>query len=339
MESGFTVSLGPFQGVTTSLWRRIFFPLFPGYDRQYAPFVKAVAGKHAVNHYRDVKDDAGLEPPLVPQLLCKEGDALAESCARLAGLGFREVNLNMGCPFPMVANKARGSGILDKPELIDRMLGEGLPGCPIPVSVKLRTGRESKAEMHAVARVLDRYPLAELIMHPRTGVQMYEGEADLDAFGEFLSLTRHPVAYNGDMRTVEDFLRRAERFPAVRHWMLGRGALRDPFLALDIKAAARAAGMAEDGSADGAVQGAGPPPPVGREDRLRALRLYHDRYLAAQEARFGRGKHLLDLMKSFWSFLAWSFPGAEDFLVRLRRVKDFPHYDPAVEGLFRATAE
>jgi len=308
MADALTLSLAPFQGITDFRYRRVFFSIFPGYDRAYAPFIKAVAGPFAASHLKDL-----LAPPpegveVVPQVICNEADALVDTASRLADLGYREINVNMGCPFPMVANKKRGSGILPHPELIDRMLGGALPRCPIPVSVKLRLGRKSAEEMHAVLAVLNRYPLAELVLHPRTGVQMYEGEADLDRFGEFLSLSANPVAYNGDVMTQADWRARKDRFPSVSHWCLGRGALRNPWLAAELR---------------------GRPPE--REERLAAIARFHDDYFRLQEERLGRNKQLLDIMKAVWSYLAWSLPDPEAFLIKARRAKDAERWLQAMD--------
>ncbi len=307
------ISLGPLQGITVAPFRAIFFDLFDGYDASYAPFIKAVSTPCSDRHYRDILGGPGSSPPLIPQILCKTGPELRESARRIAGYGYGELNINMGCPFPMVASKGRGSGLLDKPDQIDRMLGEGLAGSPLKVSVKLRLGRNSKDEMHRVVEVLNRHELCELILHPRTGIQMYQGRVDLEAFGEFLALSRHPVAYNGDIRSLRDIEALSARFPGVSHWMLCRGALMNPFLASEAKGIA---------------------PEPGR--RREALARYHERYLEAYVSRFGRGKQALDVMKGFWSFLAYSFAGAEGFLARMRRLKGFERYDELVEEIMEA---
>jgi tRNA-dihydrouridine synthase B len=308
MEKAAVISLAPFQGITDFRFRRAFFSIFPGYDKAYAPFIKAIAGPFSATHLRDLLEAPPAGVAILPQVICNEAEALAGTAARIADLGYGEINVNMGCPFPMVANKKRGSGILPHPELIDRMLEGALPRCPVPVSVKLRLGRFRAEEMHAVLAVLNRYPLAEIVLHPRTGVQLYGGSADLARFGEFLSLSRNPVAYNGDILTREDWAERAKMFPSVKHWCLGRGALRNPFLAAEIGGTA----------------------PIPAE-RLAAIRRFHDEYYGIQEGRLGRNKQLLDIMKSVWQYLAWSLPGPEAFLLKVRRAKTADRYRAAVD--------
>jgi tRNA-dihydrouridine synthase B len=302
------ISLAPFQGITDFRFRRVFFQVFPGYDKAYAPFIKAIAGPFSASHLRDLLDPPPEGVAIVPQVICNEAEALAGTAARVADLGYGEINVNMGCPFPMVANKKRGSGILPHPDLIDRMLDGALPRCPVPVSVKLRLGRFAAEEMLAVLGVLNRYPLEEIVLHPRTGVQLYGGSADLGRFGEFLSLSRIPVAYNGDILSREDWAERAKTFPSVKHWCLGRGALRNPFLAAEIRGEA----------------------PAGAE-RIAAVARFHDAYYGIQVERIGRNKQLLDIMKAVWQYLAHSLPEPEEFLLEVRRVKTVDRYRAAVD--------
>lgn len=313
METPPFISLAPMQGLTTKEYRRAFFARFGGYSRAYAPFVKAVSAKVAARHYRDILSEADAPYDLVPQVICNDGAELAETARQVAGLGYRELNVNLGCPYPMVANKRRGSGLLPHPGLLDRMLDGAFAKSPIPISVKLRLGRESPEEAPAVFEVLNRYPLAEVILHPRTGIQMYGGIADPDRFTECLLLSRRGLTYNGDVLEARDYLSLSERLPSVRRWMIGRGALRNPFLAAEIL---------------------GKPPP--REERLRALDAFRREYEDAYERRFGLTRQLLDVYKGFWSYLVFSFPGSEERLVELRRLKGLEDYRAWADGLFEA---
>jgi tRNA-dihydrouridine synthase B len=311
MDSQPFVSLAPLQGFTTKEYRSAFFKRFGGFSRAYAPFVRGVSGPVSRNHYRDILSEADAPYDLVPQVICNDAAELAETARQVAGLGYRELNVNMGCPFPMVANKKRGSGILPFPDIIERMLDGSLGNCPIPVSVKLRLGRENAEEARPVFEVLNDYPLAEVILHPRTGIQMYEGRADLDRFAECLAISRHPLTYNGDILAARDYLALKERFPSVRRWMIGRGALRNPFLALEILGC-----------------------PTERTERLRLLRGFRADYEELYERRFGPTKQLLDVFKGFWSYLAWSFPQHDERLAELRRLKNLDGYREWADGLF-----
>ena len=107
-------------------------------------------------------------------------------------------------------------------------------GLPIRLSVKLRLGRIDPDEIFANLPVLNRYPLAEVIVHPRTAGQMYGGRPDDLRFAAVLAESKHPVVYNGDINTLGDFFRREEQFANIAAWMSGRGILVEPHLAAAI---------------------------------------------------------------------------------------------------------
>jgi tRNA-dihydrouridine synthase len=135
----------------------------------------------------------------------------------------------------MVADKRRGSGLLPYPQAVDGFLDRVCSRLGIGLSVKMRLGRFDPREGEALAPVLNAYPLKKVIVHPRLGVQMYSGTVDLDGFSVLSGALRHPVGYNGDIKTEADFRKLSARFPGVAEWMIGRGALCDPFLPARIK--------------------------------------------------------------------------------------------------------
>jgi len=305
------VSLAPLHGVTGRVFREAFFAFFPGFDEAVAPFIPATLSASAdEKQFRDLLPLEGGPVPVVPQLLCNDGAAFASTSARLAAAGYSEVNWNLGCPYPMVANKKRGSGLLPHPDLIDRILAEALPLCPIPVSVKIRLGRNSAEELGPLMAVLNRYPLSRVIAHPRVGVQMYEGRVDLDGFSAAAAACRHPIAYNGDIRSAADYRALKARFPSVGSWMIGRGALADPFLAGDLKGLPRPA------------------------DELPLVKAFHDELYLSYVDRLSGPRHALDKLKEVWSFLGSSFLESERVWKLINRAKTPGEYAEAVERVF-----
>lgn len=99
----------------------------------------------------------------------------------------------------------------------------------------MRLGIDDPEYGMRVIGVLDEYPLGGVIIHARTGKQMYTGNVDLDSFEALASACKHKVTYNGDIFMYADFIRISLRFPFIKNLMLGRGALRDPFLPSAIK--------------------------------------------------------------------------------------------------------
>ena len=131
----------------------------------------------------------------------------------LADFGYGEVNWNLGCPYPMVTGKRRGAGLLPYPGAIKAFLDEACARSALPISVKLRLGLVDPREILAVMPALNAFPLRRVIIHPRIGAQMYEGDVDLDGFAEAAALCAHDVMYNGDIRNVADFESIRTRFP------------------------------------------------------------------------------------------------------------------------------
>ena len=123
-------------------------------------------------------------------------------------------------------------GITDR---IESFLEKTMPVLKPKLSIKLRTGLKSSNEALHLIPLFNRFDLDELIIHPRTAVQMYEGDVDLDMFERCLNLSRHGVVYNGDIYSTEDFNVLSGRFRQINSWMIGRGLIANPFLAEEIK--------------------------------------------------------------------------------------------------------
>lgn len=228
--------MGPIRGGTDHIYRNTFARHFGGFDLAVAPFINCVGhNKIRPNYVRGLWPENNTGMPVVPQILSKSAEGFVRLGNYLADMGYAAVNWNLGCPYPQVANKGRGSGLLPHPDKIREFLDDVVPRLEARLSIKTRLGREHREEIDLLMPIFNAYPLAEIILHPRTGRQMYEGTVDLKAFAACLSMSRHPVVYNGDIRSVADFQRISERFPTVAGYMIGRYALVDPFLPGTIK--------------------------------------------------------------------------------------------------------
>ncbi len=214
--------------------------MFGGLDGAIAPFIGTIRGARRYDyHLRDVLPEANGSRPLVPQILGADPGGVEHVSRACAALGYTQVNWNIGCPIPNITRKKRGSGILPHPRLIDEVLSRCCrPDLPA-FSVKLRLGLEDADEWREVLKVLNDFHLDFVVLHPRTGRQMYRGAPDRDAYGEFLARCRHPLLYSGDINSAEDFRELAARFPETAGWLLGRGHLSRPVLAREIRTGRR----------------------------------------------------------------------------------------------------
>jgi tRNA-dihydrouridine synthase B len=230
--------LAPLHGFTDALFRNTYFRHFGGVDVAIAPFISLTHGdKITTAKVRDVLPASNQFKQVIPQILGNNARDFVMLCHFLANeLGYTEVNWNLGCPIQSIVRKKRGSGMLPYPEIIDRLLGEIIPSISMEISIKLRLGLKSADEFPLVAEVLNRYPLKNVTIHPRLGIQQYEGDVLLDKFAGILPLIRHKVIYNGDIHRFDDYLAIRKRFPMIDDFMLGRGVLYNPFLPEIIKA-------------------------------------------------------------------------------------------------------
>ena len=310
--------LAPIRGITDCIYRHAAAAHFGGFDRAVAPFIPTGAGTRVPDKVlRDVLPEHNTRMPVEPQLLSKHPDAFVLVATKLSEIGYPTVNLNLGCPFPRVAKKGRGSGMLCHPETVDRFLDTVVPAIPNRLSIKLRLGRFVPQEIESLMPVLNRYPLDALIIHPRIGVQMYDGRPDLEWFARAAAATRHPVVYNGDINTGEDFTHLSRRFPAITQWMIGRGALCNPFLP----------GVIKEQRAE---------PETSPVERLRAF--HRDLFAGYQDRMQGPG-HLLDRMKGIWYYLAAGFTDGRRLLKRIQKCRHVDRYKALVEDHFDSTPQ
>jgi tRNA-dihydrouridine synthase len=304
--------LAPLRGFTDAVFRNAFQGHFEGVSEAVAPFVTSIKGRRIKpSHLRDLAPADNRAMPVVPQVLSNNPDEFICLANTLFDLGYREVNWNLGCPFPMVAKKMRGSGLLPHPEAIDRMLDKTLHGFSGDLSIKTRLGRVSGDEMDRLIPIFNRYPLARVIVHPRTGVQMYAGRVDLEAFDDCLTRISHPVVYNGDINDLAMFHALESRFPSSSGWMLGRGLIANPFLPEMIQSGTRRI-----------------------SHRNARFEQFHDDLVAGYRRQFSGPGHVLDRMKGFWRYFAVGFPDGRRIFRRIRKTDSLERYRQVVAAVF-----
>lgn len=224
--------LAPMDGITDfrfrNAWWKVFSPVSE-MKRAVAPFITLVAGQTVrASHLEDVEPENN-RMQIEPQILGNETAYFGPMSRALYERGYRSVNWNLGCPMRQVASKGRGSGMLPFPEKIDAFIATVLPESPLRLSVKLRLGYYDKQEIFPVLQVLNQYPLEYVAVHPRTGKQLYEGNADWDSLERVLEKLKAPCVYSGDIDSVEKAEAFMKRFPQVEKIMLGRKVISDPF--------------------------------------------------------------------------------------------------------------
>ena len=231
------ISLAPLEGVTDRVFRSCFYRHFGGLDTALTPFLPVPDNIKRVpaRVFADVAlpgEDSVLE---IPQVLVSREESFLTVGKALEKAGYREVNWNLGCPSKGVVRKRKGSGLMPYTDQILRILDRALSDLNLDISLKIRTGFDSPLDSHRLLKALKGYPLKEIICHPRMGVDMYGGSPDLEQFGLLAEITDHPLVYNGDINSLEDYVKLKGKFPYIDRWMIGRGLLKDPFLAERIR--------------------------------------------------------------------------------------------------------
>lgn len=308
------LSLAPIQGMTTANYRNHFHRIFGGIDTYYTPFITTTKqDKCSKALFKDADrtlNDKDID--LIPQLLGNSGQDFKVYAKVLVEMGYTTINWNIGCPYPMITKRKRGSGILPYPEMISAFMETVCDNKNYKLTVKMRLGLESMDEGPKVMAVLNDYPIHEVIIHGRIGAQKYTGTVDLVAFDNLLQLSKHDVIYNGDIFTVEDYMSIIQRFPKVKGIMLGRGALYNPFLPSMI------AGKVYD-----------------EAEKYEMLRLFHKAIFDHYQSILSGDTHLLHRMKEFWSYTGQPLDPSGKAFKQIKKSKTLTAYQTAVNHLLR----
>lgn len=196
--------LAPLRGVTIRCFREVFADIIReiGFTEAVTPFIPAMAGSDPLKD-RELRDP-GSGIRVTPQFIGKDPVALRECLEKVKAAGFETADLNAGCPYPMVRNKGRGSGLLRTPDVLRRMLEAG---CEVmgagKFSLKVRLGVDRPDELLGLMPIVNEFPLRYLTVHARTARQMYEGKCDVERLREVEKLAKVPVVRNGDIPMPE----------------------------------------------------------------------------------------------------------------------------------------
>ena len=308
-----TLSLAPFQGITDVVYRNVFKKHFGGIDKYYTPFFtgiqkdnsKSLRGEEISPEFNDVNT-------VVPQILSNTAEEIIRFANQCKSMGYPEFNLNMGCPFPRVANKTRGCGLMADPARTIKMLNdvfEQIDG--IKFSIKCRLGYYDDEEIMAFVDTFNTLNFSEIIIHPRIGKQMYTGEASLEKFLELVPLINKPLVYNGDIFTTDRYNTILSSLSFLSSSiMLGRGLLTNPFLAEEIKSI--------DNQQD-------------KKQRLHnfIVDLYINRLRHA-----GGSPKIIGSMKELWKYMMNIFDDPQNVWRKVKKVNHLDEYEIAVEDIF-----
>lgn len=304
--------LAPMEGITGFIYRNAYAKYFDSnnnIEKYFAPFIipnKSLSLK--TKELRDVLPENNKNMNVVPQILTNDSEGFINTSIKLKELGYNEVNLNLGCPSGTVVSKDRGSGFLAKREELDRFLDEIYKMNNMKISIKTRIGKDNPEEFYELIKVYNKYPIEELIIHPRIQKDFYGNKPNLEVFKDALVLSTNPICYNGDIFTAYDHNKLAETFPELKSMMLGRGVISNPGLVDLIKNYA--------------------------EMDKKVLKDFHDEILSNYIELFNEDRNALFRMKELWGYMIYIFSDNKMYAKKIKKAQKLNEYKAVVLSLF-----
>jgi tRNA-dihydrouridine synthase len=298
------------EGLTGYIYRNAHNAFFNKIDKYFSPFIVAnQSNSFKTRELNDILPENNQGLVLIPQLLTNNAKDFIHTSKKIKQLGYNEINLNLGCPSGTVVSKNRGSGFLSKRAELDAFLNEIFDQSITKISIKTRIGKDRPEEFYELIEIFNKFPIAELIIHPRIQKDFYKNKPNLKIFKEALITSKNPVCYNGDIFTVKDYKEFSAEFSGVGTLMLGRGLLTNPGLISDILNNTKL------------------------EKNL--LKDFHDKiYNDYKRILFG-DKNVLFKMKDLWFYMILLFSNQEKYAKRIKKSERLYDYDEAVSSLFR----
>lgn len=321
----------PLDGVTGFIYRNAFAEFFGGPDKYFAPFISPCHNPKLKG--REIKDllpeNNSKKVNLVPQIMANNAEYFVKGARQIADMGYEEVNLNAGCPSGTVVPKGRGAGFLKDTYLMEKFFDEVFCKLDMKISVKTRIGIMDASEFEEIMEVYNKFPFEEIIIHPRTRVQLYKGEPDMKAFDYAYQVSKNPLCFNGNIFTVEDYDNIVSRYN-IDSVMLGRGLLRNPNLVNEIK-------LKEEQQVNNFFVKNSIQHRANNKDRSvskEIIRAFHDKLYADFSEEMSSDRHLLNKMIEMWNYLSFLSIDQHKCAKLIRKAQSVFKYEKAVNEIF-----
>jgi len=311
----YTLLSSPLQGFTDFRFRNAQNKIFGGIDTFYAPYIR-LNGKMVIksSYQRDLLPENNNTLEVIPQIITNDADEFLFVSKYVQELGYKELNWNLGCPYPMVTKCGMGSGLISNTEKINQILHKVHNESDIIVSMKMRLGYDTTEEILDVFPILENYPIKNVAIHARIGKQLYKGGVHLDAFQTCVDNTKLKLYYNGDITTLAKFKEMQERFPSIDHWMIGRGLIADPFLPTMIK----------NDSFEYP------------KNKMELFSAFHDTLYEGYSESLSGSTHILLKMHHLWEYFSIIFSNPHKVAKNIKKAKSIRNYEAAVKEVIKA---
>lgn len=301
--------LAPLEGVTTYVYRNAYHKHFYPMDKYFTPFiVPHKEKKFSTREKKELSPENNQGFFVVPQLLTNNAEDFLKTAKDIADFGYDEINLNLGCPSGTVVAKNKGSGFLAFPDELDRFLDRIFNIADFKISIKTRIGKENPEEFYHLLEIYNKYPLEELIVHPRVQTDFYKNTPNWDMYKEAYKHSKNPLCYNGDIFTLDKYQEFMERFPKTDTIMLGRGIIGNPALVNEIE---------QKGS-------------ITKEQLL----AFHDMIYEEYKQISSGDRNVLFKMKELWFYMAGLFLESDKYMKKIKKSERLKDYDIVIQMLF-----
>ena len=304
--------MAPLESVTTWIYRQAHAKIYGRLDKYFIPFLEPHEKRDfKTRELQEILPEHNENIYAVPQILTNRSEGFIKLAKALKDWGYEEINLNLGCPSKTVVTKGKGSGFLAKPEELERFLTEIFDALSVEVkiAVKTRIGKEDPEEFPALLKLFNKYPMEELIIHPRVQKDGYGNVPRLELYELAEKQSVNPLCYNGDLYTQEQIRNFAERFPGTERLMFGRGFLRDP-------------GLLYNEGKDS-------------KDIFEKFWAFHDLVYEGYQERNMGDRNVLFKMKELWSYQVYQFSEPERLFKTFKKVQDCNEYEQMIRNLRR----
>lgn len=175
--------LAPMEGITTWIYRKAHAEVYGALDKYFIPFLETHEKRDfKTRELQEILPAHNEGIRAVPQILTKHAGGFIKVARALKSFGYDEINLNLGCPSKTVVSRRKGAGFLSFPEELDQFLEEIFSALDVKLSVKTRVGKDSPEEFGRLLSVYNKYPLEELIVHPRIQADYYKGVPRMECY-------------------------------------------------------------------------------------------------------------------------------------------------------------
>lgn len=300
----------PLEGVTGYIYRNAYEAFFGQIDKYFLPFISPTKTKGFTSkELNDILPEHNQGINAVPQILTNNSENFVGTVNEIIKFGYNEVNLNLGCPSGTVVAKHKGSGFLAQRKQLDEFLEEVFSKISTKISIKTRIGKDSPEEFYELIEIFNKYPLEELIIHPRIQTDFYKNKPNMEVFKDGLTLSKNPVCYNGDIFNVKDYTQLTENYQSLQAVMLGRGIIANPALIREIK----------------------------NNDKLdkQKIREFHDAIYKGYQQILSGDRNVLFKMKEVWFYMIHLFAESDKYAKKIRKTDRLQEYESIISRIFQ----